>query len=172
MNVFTEGPENKKFTRIILYVIAGIMVILLTGTIVALVRNRNVPGAAYRKADPSPQKVINMSAKKDGKVAAYTALGEIRAITKAQGNDSMGVTLVVSPWFAYPDGDSVLFEELSQKDRQFKSIIGTYFSTYTVKELHYKGEKRVKEEILALINDQLVLGKITAVYFDSYVFLE
>src|SRR5574344_1008897 len=172
MKLFSSDSGNAKFNRIILYIIAGIVAILLIGTAIALVRHKTVPGVAYRKADPSPQKVINMSAKKDGKVAAYTALGEIRTITKASDSSSSGVILVVSPWFAYSDGDSALFEELSQKDRQLKSIITTYLSTYTVKELHTFGEKKVKDDLLSRINEQLVLGKISAVYFDKYVYFE
>src|SRR5574344_2446746 len=136
--------SDSLFTKIIIYCIAGVVAVLLLGTIVAFASRKAAPGKSIRKADPSPQKVINMSAATDEKVAAYTTLGELRAVTKAADDKTDGTVLVVTPWFSYPDGDTVLFEELSDKTRRFKAIIAQYFSEHTVKELHSIGEKKVK----------------------------
>lgn len=171
MKQFFQNTDNT-FQRVILYLITGIVAVLILVTLISFTARKAKPGQSWRKADPSPQKVINMSARKDGKVAAYTSLGELRAVSKAPEGQSTGAIIVVTPWFAYSDGDSVLFEELSDKNRKCKSLILEYFSTHTAKELHSLGEKKVKEDLLSLINNELVLGKIEAVYFDTYVFLE
>ena len=47
-----------------------------------------------------------------------------------------------------------------------------YFDSHTAEELKTLGEERVKDELTALINAELVLDKITALYFSDYVFLE
>ena len=172
MKLIDRFNSNTLLSKIILCCIAGVLVVLLLGTIVAFASKKSTPGQSVRKADPSPQKVINMSAAKNEKVAAYTSLGQIRAVTKAPDADSTGTIVVVTPWFSYPDGDTVLVEELSDKTRHLKSIIINYIAQYTVTELHQMGEKKVKEDLLHQINAELVLGKITAVYFDSYVFFE
>ena len=112
------------------------------------------------------------SGRKNQKLDAFTELGQIRAVTKAEEGEEGGILLVVSPWFSYQSGDTALFEELAQKNRQEKAIILNYFGSYTEKELLAKGERNVKEELLSLINEQLVLGKITNVYFDQYLFFE
>ena len=47
-----------------------------------------------------------------------------------------------------------------------------YFAGHTQKEILSLGEKKVKEELLFKINEQLVMGKISALYFDDYIFLK
>lgn len=169
-SIFKSGTSL--FSKVLIVAIFAVVVVVIFGTAIAFVSKKASPGDEYRKSDPTPQKVINMSQKKSDKVAAYTLLGEIRAVTKAPDSSSAGTVLVVTPWFSYPDGDTVLFEELSDKTRKFKTIIAQYFSEHTVNELHSIGEKKVKEDLLHLVNAELVLGKITAVYFDDYVFFE
>ena len=63
-------------------------------------------------------------------------------------------------------------EELAQKERQEKSIIIGYFSSYTKEELMAMGEQKVKEGIREKINEQMVMGQISSVYFDDYMFFE
>jgi flagellar FliL protein len=126
--------------------------------------------SAYRKTDPSPKKIVNMSAGKENSVDAFTDMDQIRVVTKDDdGNSSV---VVVTPWFSYPTGDKTLFEELSQKDRLIKSIFVNYFSSMTLNEIRAKGEQGVKNELLKKINGELVMGKIRAVYFDEYIFID
>ena len=96
----------------------------------------------------------------------------MRQTTKTEDAGDPGTLLIVSPWFSYPDGDIQLYEELSQKDRLIKTIISNYFMSYTKGELIDKGEKKIKEELKEQINNQLVMGKITTVYFDQYIFFD
>lgn len=48
----------------------------------------------------------------------------------------------------------------------------TYFASHTQKELYTIGEKKIKEELLNQINEQLIFGKIKAVYFDDYFYFD
>lgn len=82
------------------------------------------------------------------------------------------VVIVVSPWFSYPAEDKALFEELSLKERQIKSIFTNYFSALTFSQIRAKGENLIKEELLQKINENLVMGQIRAVYFNDYIFIE
>lgn len=166
MNKFSPlSPLNKA----LLTLIAAAVIFIVAGTAVALTKNRT-PGADYRKADPEPKEVINMSKEKNAKVAAYTQLGEIRAVCKSEDGEQKGTLVLVRPWFSYPDGDTVLFEELSDKARKLKVIFSDYFASHTETELRVLGETKVKEELCRLINAELVLGKISSVYFDVYIF--
>lgn len=160
------SPLNKA----LLTLIAAAVVFFVAGTAIALTAKNRTPGADYRKADPEPKKVINMSREKNAKVAAYTQLGEIRAVCKSEDGDQKGTLVLVRPWFSYPDGDTVLFEELSDKSRKLKVIFSDYFASHTETELRVLGETKVKEELCRLINAELVLGKISSVYFDAYIF--
>ena len=168
--------EEKNFLQktygILVLVAVALVILIVMGTAIALVSGSGKKSDRWRQADPEPKKVINMSRKNGSKVDAFTDLGQIRAITKPASDESNGTLLIVTPWFSYPAGDSVLLEELYQKERQEKSIIMEYISSYTAEELKAKGEKAVKEELLGLINAQLVLGKIRAVYFNDYIFFE
>ena len=153
-------------------ILALLVLILVLGTVFALTVGKKKVGSEYRQVDPTPQQVVNMSARKGGKLSTYNSLGQLRPLTKAEGAGKDGAVLVVSPWFTYPEGDTPLFEEISQKDRLIKNVITEYFAGRTKSELLAMGEKNVKAELLNLVNDQLVLGKISAIYFDQYIFLQ
>ena len=158
--------------KILTLIAAALIIIIAAGTIISLATRKTPVADSWRQADPTPQKVINLSKKKGEHLAAYTQLGQIRAVTKPASEDSNGTLLVISPWFSYPEGDTVLFEELAQKERQEKAIIMEYVSRYTADELRQKGEKAVKDDLCHAINEQLVLGKITGIYFNDYIFFE
>ena len=126
----------------------------------------------YRRSDPTPQKVINRSKRSKSKVTTFNELGQMRPITRAESDEEAGCVMVVTPWFSFPDDDTPLYEEISQKDRLIKSIINDYFTTHTKSELLSIGEKQIKEELTEQINEQLVMGKITKLYFDEYQFFQ
>ena len=128
-------------------------------------------GKNYRRADPDPMKMTNRSKGKEDAVDAFTDISQIRIQTRVESEDEEPAVIVVSPWFSYPAGDQQLFEELSQKERQMRGIFSGYFSSRTSKDLMDKGEVKIKEELLDEINAQLVMGKIRAVYFNDYIFI-
>lgn len=162
----------QKFQKILLLVALALVILIVMGTAIALISGGGKQSDRWRQADPEPKKVINMSRRNGSKVDAFTDLGQIRAITKPSSEESNGTLLIITPWFSYPAGDSVLLEELYQKERQEKAVIMEYVSSFTAEELKAKGEKAVKEELLSLLNAQLVLGKIRGVYFNDYIFFE
>ena len=159
------------FNRLLLIILIVLFTIFVGGTAVALARNGGELSVKYRKVDPSPKQVVNSSLKSKQTVSAYTDLGQIRTVTKGQDGQS-GTLLLVAPWFSYPASDIQLYEELVQKEKQEKSIIIGYFSSYTKAELMEMGELKIKEGIREKINEQLVMGQISCVYFDDYMFFE
>ncbi len=150
--------------RILLILSACAACIILAGTIFAFAAGTAHPGSGTRKSDLKPQEIS-----KD--MAAFTELGQIRALTLFDGPDSQEEPVVVTPWLSYKAGDKSFYEELVQKNRKIKSIIADYFSAHTQKELLSSGEKKIKDELLHQINSELILGKISAVYFSEYIFL-
>lgn len=157
-------PLNKA----LLTLIAAFLLVVIFGTAVTL--TKKTPGQDFRHSDPEPRQVINYSARKNEKVAVYTELGEIRAVCKAPSEDEKGTIVLIRPWFSYPEEDKVLVEELSDKSRKLKIVFSDYFAVHTEEELRTIGEIKVKQDLCHLINAELVLGKITAVYFDAYIF--
>ena len=162
--------QESKLPKILTIILIAVAAFLVVGTIIAFASKKALPGQKYRPADPSPEKVVTKSQKSSSKLTT-TSLGQLRVATKPE-TDGSNAVLVVSPWFSYLDGDVQLFEEISQKDVQLKSIISGYFSSKSKSELLSSGEKKVKEEIKEQINAHLVLGKIEALYFEDYLFFD
>ena len=159
--------------------ILGITAVSLAGFIIAVTGisfavKAAKPGKNLRTADPEPGEIINRSETGNGKVAAFTGLGRIRAVTKPnpRKNGGLGIPVVITPWFSYPDGDTVFYEELSRKSTAMQVIISQYFSHYTEDELRVMGEERIKTDLLEQLNSRFSLGKLTAVYFSDYIYLE
>lgn len=161
----------ERLNKILSIVALSLVILLVTSTVTAFAIKKDNIGNEYRKADPSPQKVKNMSKGKEDNVDAFTDFKQIRIQTKAESEDSEPTVIVVCPWFSFPAGDQQLFEELSQKERQMRGIFVSYFSSMTSAQILSKGESLVKEELLEEINSQLVMGKIRAVYFNDYIFI-
>lgn len=159
-----------KRTDFTLYVIIGsLVIVILLGTVFGLL-NGHKPAENFRDADPAPKEITSLNKRYSEKNAAFTELGQIRAVTKGTQNSS-GSAVVITPWLSYPEGDTVFFEELSRKRLVIKGIFQTYFSEHTQSELLQITEDNIKQDLLEKINEQLTLGKISAVYFSEYIFL-
>jgi flagellar basal body-associated protein FliL len=162
--------------RILYIIVFFLLGIIALGTIVAFATHKAQPGVLLRRAEPAPVVTDNPKTQntQSNKTIAYTGLGQIRAPVKPAPSANAGETQIVliSPWFSYPRGDSPFYEELSAKNRKLKLIFSDYFSRYTMKELLAKGEADVKNDITALMNDELILGKLSDLYFDEYIFLD
>lgn len=164
------------FEKILAAVIAFLMIAIMCVTIVTLATKSGRPGKNLRDADPdpTPREIENLNKKLDDKIAAYTGLGTIRCITApdADANDETGTVVVITPWLAYPEGDTVFYEELARKRTVISSIFTNYFSTRTKVQLLSTTEDKIKAELQSQINEQMSLGKISAIYFTDYIFLE
>lgn len=154
--------------KILLNIIIALSCIIVFCTVTALLSGKAKFGFAYRKKDPSG--VAQLKVKNN--LQEFKELGTLRALTKASENSSIGVNLVVTPWLCYELKDSAFTEELSHKKKSITTIFLNYFASFTQQELFKIGEKNVKEQLLQKVNQDLVFGKIQAIYFDDYIFLE
>lgn len=166
---------NKVLTAIIFLLLA----VILLGTVLGLFVFKHKPGENLRTSDPTPQEAVRLNNFGSTKMAAYTELGTIRCVTKApekkaasKTDGESGVLVIITPWLSYPEGDTILFEELSRKRLTIKGIFQNYFSGYTEAELLKSGEEKIKADLLELINRQMSLGTISAVYFSEYIFFK
>ena len=103
---------------------------------------------------------------------AYYELGTIRVSTAGEDSDENGTVMILSPWLAYPAGDTVLYEELSRKSGAFRGIFQAYFSSRTKNQLLSETEEKIEAVLREEINADLALGKISDIYFTDYLFLE
>ncbi len=156
--------------KVLIMILAAVIVIITTVTVIVFTTSRDSIGQSFRRADPTPKEVMRQS--KKAKLDAYNEIGEIRTETKADTQDSRGVTLLVKPWFSYPGGDTALYEELCQKNRLFRSLISEYFTRYTYNQLKSMGEDTIKEQLSDIVNKQLIMGTITSIYFEKLIYFE
>lgn len=153
-------------------VLSGIAVllaaVLLTGTLWAFASGRARPGSLsggagrnlYGEDVPKPDT--------DGKIAVFGDIGALRAITAG----SEPVTVVVSPFIPYPSADLAFREELVQKTRILRTSILGWFAARSLSDIAKLGEDGVKRELLAVINANLVMGRIEVLYFDEFMVLD
>ena len=170
-------PGQRKMNRlnkILLIVLISLAVLILTVSITAFAVKKADPGTDLRNSDPAPTEIESLNKKTGDKQAAYTGLGTIRTITAMDPEieGDLGTVTVITPWLSYPEGDSVFFEELARKRLVITGVITNYFSNRTKALLLSMPEEKIKEELKELINAQLSLGKISAIYFTDYIFLE
>ena len=150
---------------ILLAVIGALLVLIIAVSAIALCTKNARPGEGLRREDPLPSSI-----KKSGSVV-FNNIGQIRVFTRETDTDEKSV-LVLTPWFEADSADNSLYEELDRKRMSLKALITHYFSSYTKAELLSKGESSIKSELKKSINDTLVLGSISALYFNDYLFLD
>ena len=154
--------------KILLGIIAGLLLVILVGTIIGLVgKKKNTPEVLI-----SQGKAVSLMAPSDTDEVAYFELGTIRVSCAAADSEESGSIMVLSPWLAYPAGDTVFYEELSRKSGAIKGIFQAYFSARTKNQLLTETEERISQIIIEEINADLALGKISDIYFTDYLFLE
>ena len=145
------------------------MGIILLGTIAALIAGKR-PGMDYRRADPSNVSQAGIAA---AGLKEFKEFGTLRIrLLPDEDSKEPAAVLVVTPWLSYDGGDSAFYEELVAKKRLLSSYIMEYFSTKSKNALLSSGEKEAKRALLERMNGQLSLGKISALYFDDYIFLD
>ncbi len=154
--------------KILLGIIAGLLLVILIGTIVGLVgKKKNTPEVLI-----SQGKAVSLMAPSNTDEVAYFELGTIRISTAQADSDEGGTIMILSPWLAYPAGDTVLYEEISRKSGAIKGIFQAYFSARTKNQLLTETEEKISQIIIEEINADLALGKVSDIYFTDYLFLE
>lgn len=166
----SENQKTLHLNIILTSIIAVLIIVIATETIIVkTTQKKQTPEELI-----SQGKAQNLMAPADDSVIAYYELGTIRIITAGNEENSletMGTVLVVSPWLAYPQDDTVLYEEIARKRSVFKGIFQSYFSCKTKQQLLSTSESTIVQELKELINNQLALGKINDIYFTDYIFL-
>lgn len=166
--------NNTKLDRILIYIIAGLVSIIVLSTLLTMLA-RKIVGNHQWKPDPLPSEIESLNKKNGEEMAAFTGLSTIRTTTMADKNkdpEDTGSILVISPWFSYPQDDTQFYEELSRKRVLITSIITYYFSSKTKADILALDEQIIKDELTGEINSQLSLGKINQLFFTEFIFFE
>ena len=158
----------KTLDKVLTIIIALLVILIITGTIFGLSnKKKQTPEVLL-----SQGKAVSLMAPSDSDEVAYYELGTIRVSTAGEDSDENGTVMLLSPWLAYPAGDTVLYEELSRKSGAFRGIFQAYFSSRTKNQLLSETEEKISQIILDEINADLALGAISDIYFTDYLFLE
>ena len=158
----------KTLDKVLTIIIALLVILIITGTIYGLSnKKKQTPEVLL-----SQGKAVSLMAPSDSDEVAYYELGTIRVSTAGEDSDENGTVMILSPWLAYPAGDTVLYEELSRKSGAFRGIFQAYFSSRTKNQLLSETEEKISQIILDEINADLALGAISDIYFTDYLFLE
>ena len=159
--------EESRLNRVLVIIAAVLAGAIVLGSAAAFISRKAAFGKNLRDADPPPTEasVGSINRHSSEQIAAYTGLGTLRAVT------SDGISVVLTPWLSYPEGDSVFYEELSRKRLVISGIFRAYFLGKSQDELLSVTEESLKAELLEKINAELSLGKIIQVYFTDYIFL-
>ncbi len=160
--------NDELLNKILLTIIAFILFIILVGTIYALAaRKKNTPQNLIAQG-----KAVSLMSHSDTDEVSYYELGTIRVSTAKADSEEGGSIMILSPWLAYPAGDTVFFEEISRKSGTIKGIFQAYFSARTKNQLLTETEEKIVNVIMDEINADMALGKISSIYFTDYLFLE
>ena len=157
--------KSFSLNKILLFIVGVILLFIIAFSAIALCTKNVRPGEGLRREDPNPTSV---SASK----TAFNEIGQIRTFTLEEGENSEKAVVILTPWFEYDGTDKAFFEELDRKHLSIKTLLTKYFSSHTRSELLSKGERKIKDELKIQINDTLVLGKISDIYFNDYLFLD
>lgn len=150
--------------KILLGLIGAIIVFIIAVSAIALCTKNAKPGEGLRREDPNPKSVPSSK-------TAFNNIGQIRVFTKEDENEQKSV-LVLIPWFEYDGTDQSFYEELDRKHQSIKMLLTKYFQSHTKAELLKIGEEDIKNELKVQVNENLVLGKISGIYFNDYLFLD
>ena len=164
--------NQQKLQKILMIASAAVIAIIIMTTIITCGIKKGHIGDQWRSSDPTPQQIKDKSRNSKQKLGTFDLMGQMRIQVQDDDENSKGAILVISPWFSFPEEDSALYEEMSQKSKQFRGIITSYFSSRTKSQLLRHGEKSIKQDLKQQLNQELVLGKIQDIYFTDYNFLE
>jgi flagellar basal body-associated protein FliL len=149
--------------RVLGAVVCLLVVILLAGTVYALVIRGPVAGSRGAAGGAAREQEAGAAA---GDI--FTGIGRIRALSA--GPQAAAVILSVA--FPYAPEDRAFSEELAAKIGQFRGITAEYFAALSADELRQKGEGVIKEELRQQYNAILRLGSISRLYFNDYLIID
>jgi flagellar basal body-associated protein FliL len=145
----------KNIQRILSAVVLLFVLIIIGGTLYALVFKKEASGAV-------PGLPVSGS---PADSAVFTGIGRLRI---AAGP----ATVILTITFPYFPGDRAFTGELVSRTPQFRELAGAYFKALSPDELRGPDEEKAKAEILKSFNRVLVLGKIQELYFSDFMTIE
>ena len=162
-----------------------IVLAIIVGTAIFFGTKKAQPSVDLRRPEPAPitqeqilqaqktqQQPQGEASQTSGEFGTYTSLGQVRASTMPDPETATTALVLVEPWFSYTSDDPAFQEELDTKRQKIHSIFLQFFSSHSYQQLRAMGEELVKSQLQESINKELVLGSISAVYFESYLFFE
>lgn len=153
-----------KFQKILLIIIAVFVFFLILISLFRFIFFPDEIGQAFRKKEPSIEQASAKQEKND--LSVFSAIGRLRLQTK----DSY--IIILSPYFFYPKEDIDFYQELATKKQKIRFLIIEYFSNKTIEELKNTKEIQIKNELIEILNETLVMGSIHELYFEEYIFLD
>lgn len=164
---FSNEKKINSINKILSIILLALFALLLFMTITAFISVK----IKSKKNLQNSKSSFEVSESKDDTLKVFAGLGRIRCSLKPEGDTDIRCPVVISPWFNYDKNDIQFYEELSKKAPLFKSLISSYFANGTKTHFQKIGEEQVKKEILSILNEHLVLGKIDELFFSEYIFL-
>ena len=163
-----HSDKHNLLNKILFKIIIFLLSVIAGGTVFGLLNKKNKAPEVLI----SQGKAVSLMAPADTTDVTYYELGTIRISTAQADSEEGGSIMVLSPWLAYPAGDTVLYEELARKNGSIKGIFQAYFSARTKNQLLTETEEHIESVIKDEINADLALGQISDIYFTDYLFLE
>lgn len=164
---FSNEKKINSINKILSIILLALFALLLFMTITAFISVKTKSKNNLQNSKSS----FEVSESKDDTLKVFAGLGRIRCSLKPEGDTDVRCPVIISPWFNYDKNDIQFYEELSKKAPLFKSLISSYFTNGTKTHFQEIGEEQVKKEILSILNEHLVLGKIDELFFSEYIFL-
>jgi flagellar basal body-associated protein FliL len=155
--------KSTTFQKILIYILIALAVSIVSLTIILAVSGSIDKARTNGMPVPTEDPQLGID-----DYAVFDGIGTLRLSTC----DEEPVPIVLSVYFYYPTDDSLYYEELSTKTRSLKAIVTNYFAGQTKEQLQKRGESTVKAQLKNLLNKELVLGKIDALYFGEYLFFD
>ena len=163
--------KTELLNKVLVAIIIFLLIVIVTGTLIVKLSPPKAPDSPRELI--AQGKAVNLAAPADTSDIAYFELGTLRITTLNKDEDNMlGIGMVLSPWLAYPAGDSVFYEELMRKKGVLKAVFQHYFSDQTKDQILSQSEESIISALLAQVNEKLSLGKVSDIYFTDYLFLE
>ena len=157
--------QSMRILYLVLLLIAGLLVlILITGTIFALVRSPDTDALFKLGKDRESPSILTYPQNSD--IRIFTGLGQLRIPLY---NSSV---LILSITFPFQADDIAFTEELAMRIGDFKNLASVYFMSLNEENLTFFNEEEAKKDLLRLYNNNLRLGRIEALYFSEFMIID
>ena len=179
------GILNKILAGICILII--LVIIIGTGLVVGSSKPQEQSAMYPSQRGPTPEEQIQQAQQAQqeaqatanttttvtsGDFGSYINLDQIRVTTKEDSENQTTALIILKPWFSYDSTDPAFHEEVATKKARFKALVLEFFSNRTASQLRAMGEDLVKNQLVELANQELVLGKFSSVFFEVYLFFE